>query len=169
MKCVQKVLGVLPAAALVVALVLAVASPVAAAKAPTGRTYFIVSIGVATDEGGAYDLSAGCLRFTQTELCSGELDQQDCGTWWIVGGGQARREMAIGYKFDLTDDETGAPITIEGQGRIDTRGPKSAFGGVAHGFDLESGVQINFAIAGRAVAPARCEQLVERFEAQNDN
>ena len=70
-----------------------------------------------------------------------------------------RQQWQVGFEFELTDDETGLPIKINGVGRIDSRGAKSAIAGAAHGVELTTGETINFALAGRAVGAARCEQM----------
>lgn len=147
---------------LAVAFLLGAVAPAAnAAKAPIGKTYFVVTIGVASDESEAYELGAGCIRFTRASIC----DPDDCGTWWwIKEEKKAKKQWMVGYEFDLIDDETGLPVTINGIGRIDSRGPKSSLAGAAHGVEQISGEIINFAIAGRAVGAARCEQLVAEFE-----
>ncbi len=137
--------------------------PASAAKAPVGKTYFVVSLGNASDQSQAYELDAGCLRFTRDELC--ETDG-DCGTWWrLEEQNRPKKQWAVGFEFELIDDETGLPVKIEGVGRVDSRGPKSAIAGATHAFEPTSGVTINFALAGRAVGEARCEQLVADFEA----
>jgi hypothetical protein len=142
------------------------ATAATAAKVPEGRTYFVVSIGVATDEFEAYELDAGCLTFTATEICDNDEVAEDCGTWRPTSRGkQTRKQKSFEFEFSLIDDETGLPVEIEGQGRIDTRGRKSSIGGVAQGLEPISGVKINFAMAGRAVGAARCARLVEEFEA----
>ena len=83
--------------------------------------------------------------------------------WWIPDAKQLKKQWQVGFEFELIDDETGLPIKISGVGRIDARGPKSSIGGAAHGVESISGTMINFALAGRAVGEARCEQLVADF------
>lgn len=147
--------------------VLLAAQPATAAP-PVGRTYFVVSLGVGAgaDASGAYDVDAGCLRFGRDEVC--ETDG-DCGIWWpIEGERRARRQMAAGFEFFLTDDETGLTLHILGRGRIDSRGPRSSLAAVAHAVEPTSGVTINFAIAGRAVGPGRCERLEAEFLANRE-
>jgi hypothetical protein len=135
----------------------------AAAKPPVGKTYFVVSLGLAADAQQAYALDVGCLRFTGSEICD---TGGDCGSWWMMEEAErAPKQLALGYEFAIVDDETGQPVTIEGVGRVDSRGAKSAFSGVARGVDETSGAQINFAVAGRAVGAARCRRLVAEFEA----
>lgn len=148
----------------VLAVLWASAAPASGAKAPVGKTYFIVSIGVASEQSEAYEIGVGCLTFTRTELCG----EEDCGRWWNAEeDGRARRQMAIGFEFNLTDDETGALIDMDGTGRIDARGPKSSIAGVARGVERDTGVKINFSLAGRQTTPANCAQLVADFEANN--
>ena len=153
------------AAFLVIAGLLAVA-PAKAAGAPVGRTYFVVSLGVAFDSSEAYEIDAGSLHFTRNELC--ETDG-DCGVWWrIEDPNHLARQSAAGFQFDLTDDETGLPVRIEGRGRIDARGPKSSIAAVAQGIEPASGVTINFALAGRAVGARKCERLAAQFAADQE-
>lgn len=143
---------------------LAGASAADAAKPPVGKTYFIVALGLTTDTQEAYALDAGCLSFTGSEMCDTD---GDCGSWWPVEeADRAKKQLALGYEFALIDDETGQPVTIEGVGRVDLRGAKSAISGVARG--ESSGIEINFALAGRAVGAARCRRLVAEFEAAGD-
>jgi hypothetical protein len=140
------------------------ASPATAAKPPAGRTYFVVSLGVATDRSEAYEIDAGCIRFTATEICQAD----ECGTWRRTSvGQQTPNQASIEFQFTLIDDETGLPIEIVGQGRVDTRGRKSSVGAVGRGLEPLSGTRINFAFAARAVGAARCARLVEEFEAEN--
>ena len=150
--------------AVMAALALAlVAQPADAAKAPTGKTYFVVTIGVATDEHEAYELDAGCIRFTRDEICDTD---GDCGDWWrIEEETRLRKQWQVGFEFELIDDETGLPVEIYGIGRVDSRGPRSSLAAAAHGVEPTSGEIINFAIAGRAVGRARCERLVADFVA----
>jgi hypothetical protein len=138
----------------------------AAAPPPVGKTYFILSLGMASDRAEAYELDAGCLRFTKGGMCEVDEVDGDCGDWWYLEDEpRARKQKAMGFAFDLFDDETGLPIRIEGRGRIDSRGPRSSIGGVGEAVETTSGVKINFAIAGRAVGAARCERLVADFTA----
>lgn len=148
-------------AALLVAL-LASAEPASAAKTPVGKTYFVVSLGLSSDPAEIYQPDVGCLQFTRTEVCDRD---GDCGRWWRIEEERQPRQWGVRFEFDLIDDQTGQPIRLEGQGRVDARGPRSSIAAAAHGQDENSGVTINFALAGRAVSLARCEQLVADFEA----
>ncbi len=160
--------AVFPVATLLALAVLFAAAPGEAAKPPTGRTYFIVSLGVAMDGSEAYEIDAGCLRFTQDVLCESEAGG-DCGIWWRIDEEtRSPRQWAAGFEFFLTEDETGLPIHILGRGRIDARGPKSSLAAVATGVEETSGATINFAIAGRAVGAQRCTRLVAEFEAARE-
>jgi hypothetical protein len=150
-------------AALLVIGCLMTVQPVKAAKAPVGKTYFIVSLGNSGEPDEAYELDAGCLRFTRDELC--EMDG-DCGRWWrIAEGKKLKKQAAVGFVFELIDDASGLPVRIDGMGRLDSRGPRSSIAGAAHAVEPTSGVMVNMAIAGRAVGEARCERLVADFEA----
>lgn len=139
-----------------------------AAKAPIGKTYFVASLGMATDASEAYEVGVGCLTFTRTQVCD-EAGEGDCGDWWGTDEGvQTRKQRALAFEFILIDDETGMPVEIDGTGRIDTRGPRSSLAGVARAREPESEVAINVAFAGRAVGAEKCRRLVEEFEAEND-
>lgn len=141
----------------------AATQPLSAAQPPVNRTYFIVALGVATDAAEVYQLDVGCLTFTRSELCDAD---GDCGVWWrLEDEVRTPRQWATGFEFFLTDDETGLPIHVIGRGRIDGRGPKSSLAAVAHGVEATSGTTINFAVAGRAVGPRKCERLVAEYEA----
>lgn len=140
------------------------AAPAAAAPPPVARSYFVVSLGtVGSSPSDAYELDAGCLRFSRHSLCDTD---GDCGAWWPVQQEpDAARRRSLGFSFDLTDDQTGLPIRIEGRARVEARGRRSALAGVAHASEPTSGVSINFAFAGRAVGARKCERLAADFEA----
>ena len=157
-----------PLVLMILGIALLAATAATAAKAPGGKTYFIVSLGVATDDFEAYDLDVGCITFTDTEICQASGGSEDCGSWRRSSSGkQTKKEMSFVFEFSLIDDETGLPVEIEGQARIDTRGRKSSIGGVAQALEPISGTKINFAMAGRAVGAARCARLVEDFATEN--
>jgi hypothetical protein len=155
----------LPVIAIVSALALALlaATPADAAKPPIGKTYFVVSLGLATDSEESYEVDFGCVRFTRSEIC----DQGDeCGSWWLIEGAEhAPRQSHFAFEFDVFDDETGLPVSMTGTGRIDSRGPKSSLAAVAMATEPTTGVKINFALAGRAVGAPRCARMVAEREA----
>jgi len=154
--------------AIVLASFLGAAAPAQAAKAPAGKTYFIVSLGMATEATEAYELDVGCLTFTRTQICE-DAGEGDCGDWWGTDEGvQTRKQRSLAFEFSLIDDETGLPVEIDGTGRIDTRGPRSSVAGVARAQEPTSGVDINVAFAGRAVGNQRCQRLVDDFQAENN-
>jgi hypothetical protein len=147
--------------ALFVAVALLAATPAGAAKAPIGKTYFVVSIGLSTEAPEAYVPDVGCIRFTRDQLCESD---GTCGDWRPTEDVErAPKQSPFAYEFEFIDDETGELITVEGVGRIDMRGPKSSIAAVGMAIEPTSGIKLNFAIAGRAVGPARCQQLVEDF------
>ena len=162
-------LAAFSAVGMALVLALSSASPATAVKPPTGRTYFVVSVGVATDRSEAYEVSAGCISFTATQICRADpAGGLECGTWQRTATGpQARKQGSFDFQFSLIDDETGLPIEVDGRGRFDARGKRSSIGGAARGSEATSGRVINMALAGRAVRPARCLLLVEEFEAGN--
>lgn len=146
-------------------LVLLAATAASAARPPAGRTYFVVSIGVATDRSEAYEVDVGCVQFSDDEFC--EADGA-CGAWFRTTAGlQTLKQSSIGFEYTLIDDETGATVQVDGQGRVDDRGAKSSMGAVARGLEPGSGSKINFAFAARAVSPARCLELVAAHERRN--
>lgn len=150
-------------AAVAMALILALTSPANAAKPPVGRTYFVISIGTERAEGAEYAMGAGCVQFTATEFCQDD----ECGSWSrTTTDVQTPTQTSFTFEVTVTDDETGLPVEVDGEGRIDSRGRKDALAAAASGLD-SSGEQINFAFAGRSVRAARCPQLVEEFEAAN--
>lgn len=160
----DKKLAAAAGAAAALALVLASASPASAAKPPVGRTYFVISIGTERAEGAEYEMGAGCVSFTATEFCQ----EDECGSWSrTTTDVQTPKQTSFTFEVTVTDDETGLPVDVDGEGRIDLRGRKDALAGAASGLDSASGEKINFAFAGRSVGPARCTQLVEEFEAAN--
>ena len=139
------------------------AEPAAAAKAPVGKTYFLISLGMATDEFEAYQLDVGCVRFTRDEMCDSGAD---CGPWWRIDeADRAKQQWRVGFEFEMIDDETGLPIRINGTGRVDSRGKRSSIAGAGHAVEMTTGRIINFAMAGRAVGRARCERLVADYAA----
>lgn len=145
-------------------LALLVPSAAGAAKPPVGRTYFVVSIGVATDASEAYDEAARCLTFTRTEVC----DATSCGTWRRVASpDKGKKQGSIEFQFVLVDDETGEPLEIAGRADVDSRGRKSALGGAATGRESATGRVINIALGGRAVGTAACQRLAEEHQSGN--
>jgi len=142
---------------------LATAVPSSAATPPVGRTYFVVSLGLATDRAEAYEMGAGCLSFTRDEMCDTD---GACGEWWLIEEGEVSRgQWLAGFDLSVIDDESGLPVEIVGAGRIDIRGPRSSFAAAAHGIEPTSGAKINFAVAGREVGANRCRRLVAAFPA----
>ena len=129
----------------------------AAAKPPIGRTYFVVSMGVATD---AYEEAARCLTFTRTEIC----DDTGCGSWRrLASPDKGRKQGSIEFELVLIDDETGEPLAITGRADLDRRGRKSSIGGAATGREPATGRPINIALGGRAVGAATCSRLVDEY------
>ncbi len=150
------------AALIAVGLFLLAATAASAARPPDGRTYFVVSLGVASDRSEAYEVDVGCVQFSDDEFCE---DDGACGTWFRTTAGlQTLKQSSIGFEYTLIDDETGATVQIDGQGRVDDRGAKSSMGAVARGLEAGSSSKINFAFAARAVSPARCLELVATHE-----
>ena len=141
------------------AMLLTGSSAMAGAPAPEGNTYFIYVIGLEDDP---YEASADCLIFDATHACT--LDDQVCLTWQRTEGGlQYNKESGLSFAAEIDDD--GLIITVEGQGRVDSRGRRSSISVVGRVAALD--VQMNFAFAGRQVGRNRCLRMVEDFfEAQ---
>ena len=144
-----------------VASILLVTTAVGADPPPTDRTYFVASLGLATDRDEAYEIGVGCLRFTATGLC--DMDG-DCGEWQLDTWGEPGPRQGSGsFSMDLVDEETGLVIQIDGTARIDARGPKSTIAGAARAMEPTSGLEINFGFVGRHVPQGRCARLVEDY------
>lgn len=134
-------------------------SAMAKGPAPEGRTYFIYVMGLNDDP---YQADADCLAFDATQACS--VDDQVCLAWQRAARGlQTNRESGFSIAAQLNDD--GLIITMEGQGRVNSRGRKSSIAVAARAEAL--GFDFNFIIAGRQVGAGRCLRMVEDFyEAQ---
>lgn len=138
----------------------ALASPAVAKGAPPdGRTYFILVVGLGDD---AYAPEADCLTFGATQACT--LSGDPCLDWQrLEGQTQSGKEVAFGLSTMLEED--GVVIALAGQGRVDSRGPKSSISFAGHA--AAEGMQINFSFAGRQVGRTRCQQQVEAFRGQS--
>ncbi len=152
------------AVGLLLSLMLLAAAPAAAGPPPAGKTYFVASIGLATDNSEAYEISAGCLRFTEDAVCD---MSSDCGEWEVTSWGEPGPQQGGGtFFFTIVDDETGALIEIEGEARIEARGRRSTIAGAAYAIEPTTGTRINFGFVGRQVPRAQCLDLVEEFESE---
>ncbi len=140
--------GILISALFAVACVL-LAAP-APAQDHVGKTYFITMIGLE----GQHDLRAGCIRFTNTEMC---WVGGTCGFWFPTDTGTADSGLA----FEIEMENSGLPLTFDGQMRVDSRGPRSSIGGA--GRFSYAGARQNVAIAGRATSMPRCLRLAGEF------
>lgn len=142
------------------AAVLLAVAPVglAAAKdaAPADRTYFVVIVGLG--DGGPYDVEAGCLTFDGSEFCTD--GDETCLAWSRTQGGLQVRKQS-GFSFHVDMEEDGVLVQINGQGRVDDRGKKSALSAVGRGRVGDQ--MVNFSFAGREVRASRCPELVEDF------
>ena len=126
---------------------------------PEGRTYFVYVMGLNDDP---YEASADCLEFDEDQACS--LDDQFCLRWQETEGG-LRTNKAFGISFAAEIDSDGVLITMEGQGRVESRGRRSSISAVGRAAAL--GVQLNFVFSGREVGRRKCQSMVEDFfEAQ---
>jgi len=133
-------------------------SAVAKDAVPAERTYFIVIMGLG--DNGPYDVEAGCLTFDGSEFCT--EDGETCLAWDRTQGGlQVRKQSGLSFTADLEED--GMLLQINGQGRVDDRGKKSALSAVGR---AQVGEQIvNFSLAGREVRASRCLDLISDFVA----
>jgi len=137
------------------AMLLTGSATVANGPPPEGRTYFIYLMGLEDD---LYDISADCLEFDETQACS--IGDQFCMTWQEAEGGSPTSK-AFGISFAAEIDSEGLLITLEGQGRVETRGRRSSISGVGRAAALD--VQVNFAFSGREVGRSKCLRMVEDF------
>ena len=141
------------------ATLLASSALVAKSPAPEGRTYFIHVIGFGDDP---FMAEADCLTFDATQACT--LDGQTCLDWSrIEEGRQTVRES--GFTMSTEIDDEGLVITMEGQGRVDSRGPKSSIAAVGQAAALDQ--RMNFTFAGRQTSRSRCLDMVEDFQSQS--
>lgn len=124
--------------------------PAAQGAPPAGRTYFTILLGLEEP----YSWQAGCLRFSRSEICTGE---GDCGTWIPTESGP---NGAV--SFDIEIESEGPPVVVEGQIRIESRGKKDAIGGAAHA--EYRGQLFNFALNGRSSSPGKCRRLLRKWE-----
>ena len=128
---------------------------VAGAPAPEGRTYFVYIMGLNDDP---YEVGVDCLAFDATQACS--LDDEICLAWERAEGGlQTRKESGFSIVTEIDDD--GLILTLEGQGRVNSRGGRSSISVAADVTALD--VHLNFVFAGRQVGKNRCLRLQEEF------
>jgi hypothetical protein len=128
--------------------------------APEDRTYLVYVVGLSDDP---YETMADCLTFDASQACT--PDRSTCLSWQRTEGGvQTGRESGFSF-FDETDDE-GVLVTIEGQGRVDSRGAKSSISAVAQAFAL--GQRLNFSFSGRQIGLGKCLNKLEELAASQD-
>ena len=121
-----------------------------AARPPANRTYFTVSLG--TED--PYSWRAGCLVFTESELCDSD---GLCGSWHRTEA--PGPQSSFTYEFDFEQD--GVSVLIEGRGRIDDRGKGDSMFGVARG--RVGRKTVNFGIAGRSTKDRTCSRLLREW------
>ena len=126
---------------------------------PQGRTYFILVMGLGEDP---YSPEADCLTFDATQACT--LDGGTCLDWQRLEG-QTQSDREVAFALSTQFEEDGITITIEGQGRVDSRGARSSISYVAQARALDQ--KMNFGFSGRQIGPSRCMQMVADFQAQN--
>lgn len=145
--------SVIVAALGLLALATLVSTRLEAAKAPERKTYFTLILGL----DAPYGWQADCLQFTAGELCT---IGGTCGTW--ARSEAPGPETAITFQIEF--EESGVPVEIEGQARIDDRGKKSSLAGAA--LVRIAGKAGNFALAGRD-AGRRCLELRRQWDLRN--
>lgn len=143
-----------------IALLVAVPAPAERGAAPPeGKTYFTLVLGLAED----FEPFATCVEFDRDQICAGE---EVCGRWTrTLGGVQSRRETSFSYLIEFVNED-GLPGELEGQGRVDDRGPRSTIGAV--GRLRIDGQTLNFGFVGQPVKAGRCPELVAEFQATQD-
>jgi hypothetical protein len=139
------------AAACVLSLAFLASLPATAAKPPEDGTYFVVAMGLADE----FAVQAECFAFTAAGLCS--LDGEICGSWQPL---ETAGSMTS-FEFELFALDGASPVTLEGVGRVDTRGKKSAIGGAGRVTGL--GAPANFAFSGRETHVSKCLRLLAAF------
>ena len=137
--------------ACVFGLALLAALPATAAKPPEDGTYFVVAMGLADE----FAVQAECFAFTESGLCS--LDGEICGSWQPL---ETAGSMTS-FEFELFALDGASPVTMEGVGRVDTRGKKSAIGGAGRVTGL--GTLANFAFSGRETHATKCLRLLAAY------
>ena len=141
-----------------------IATPVSAAKAPAGKTYFVATMGLDDNDGGPFEVGVGCVAFGRAGGFFCERNEQ-CGTWErMVGAGQTSTQTAFRVEMQFEDDETGNPIFVDGIGRVDDRGPKHTIAVVFRSQEPVSGFKMNAGFVGKPTKWGRCTALVEDFE-----
>ena len=123
---------------------------------PDGRTYIVFVMGLGDDP---LSPEGDCLTFDATRACT--LDNGTCLDWRRTEGGlQTPNESGFSLATEIEDD--GLTIVMEGQGRIDSRGPKSSISAAVHATALD--VQLNFAFTGRQTSRNKCRRRIEDFQ-----
>ena len=155
---------------LVLSAVLFAGSSMASAAPPQGLNYFITVMGLGD---APYDVEAACLDFDATHACV--LDEDVCLTWERAEGGVQKVQVS-GFTVEGELNDDGLVIAMDGQGRVEGRGRKSAIAVAARARDVLQtehlgdhalGRQVNYVIAGRQVSRGNCRRLVDEFyEAQ---
>jgi hypothetical protein len=130
------------------ALLLTMNGAAEAAKPPVGKTYYTILVGLASP----YDVSTSCFEFGASDVCS--TDGDSCGSWLRTDA----HGKQTGFTFDMSLLDNGDLIRLQGEGRIDTLGKKSAVGGT--GRISGAGPRFNYSFAGREMSRARCEQML---------
>ena len=124
------------------------------AARPAGKIYFTVMLGLEAP----YAWGADCLKFSARNVCS--LDNT-CGTWE-----QTETDGQQGAFFmEMEWDEDGVEVRLDGQARVDDRGPKDTIAGAMR---MRLGNQAsNFGFTGRSTNQRRCRRFLWDFDARN--
>ena len=129
----------------------ALAEPAKAARAPIGRTYFTLAVGLES----SYGITAQCFEFYEDKLCS--LDGLICGSWKPTGKGRHEMELS----FDLTTVSDGELLELEGLGVLKAKGPKSSVAGTGRVGPVDRARRENFSFAAREATRNECLALLE--------
>ena len=143
----------------IIALSLAVVAPADAKQpAPKNRYYFMVAVGFYAD----YDVSAECFKFTNKKM-KALLEPGIGGKWNFIEKGE-QAEIHVDVAAPMLIEGMPIDVTVDGYGRIDDRGARSAFGGAAQLNIPAFSAISNFAMAGREVKKKKqCIKMARDF------
>ena len=131
-----------------------VASAAGAARPPAGRTYFTVLLGLEEP----YSWDADCLKFTANDVCTSD---GTCGAWQSL-----EEEGPFGaFSLEIAFQESGVPVRLDGQARVDDRGPRDSIAGAMR--MLLGNRASNFGFTGRSIEPRKCRRLLWRFDSRD--
>lgn len=146
----SRVLGCL----FVLLIALPAARPSQAAQAPTGKTFFVIAMGL--DDDDPYSWQADCWRFSGREMCT---PAGVCGGWTPT---ETEGSKPVGIALEILSETHGLPLEVDALARIEASGAKASLGGAA---TIEAGEfgAFNFGIAARQVSRRACPLILEEF------